>query len=289
MTQNIKSILSIAVATMLGIGMALAGSWGGGVFVDSLPLFAFCVLLAFGINWLVFIPSFIFKTEKFFDLTGSFSYAAVILTAFWLSSEKDIRSIIILVLVLIWAMRLGSYLFQRILKDGKDKRFDQLKNNFFGFLMTWTLQGLWVTFTLAAALAAVAGANKLPLDVFAVVGIIIWLIGFSFEAIADWQKSVWRKDPKNKGRFIDVGLWSRSRHPNYFGEITLWFGMAIIAFPTLQSWQLLTLVSPLFVTLLITKISGLPMLEAYADKTWGKGKAYQKYKKNTPILIPKVR
>ncbi|PID33020.1 hypothetical protein CR969_02965 [Candidatus Saccharibacteria bacterium] len=289
MTQNIKSILSIAVATMLGIGMALAGSWGGGVFVDSLPLFAFCVLLAFGINWLVFIPSFIFRTEKFFDLTGSFSYITVILTAFWLNPDKDIRSIIILALVLIWAMRLGSYLFQRILKDGKDKRFDQLKSNFFGFLMTWTLQGLWVTFTLAAALAAVAGANKLPLDVFAVVGIVIWLIGFSFEAIADWQKSVWRKDPKNKGKFIDVGLWSRSRHPNYFGEITLWFSMAIIAFPTLQSWQLLTLVSPLFVTLLITKISGLPMLETYADKTWGKDKDYQKYKKNTPILIPKIR
>ncbi len=289
MTQNIKSILSIAVATMLGIGMALAGSWGGGVFVDSLPLFAFCVLLTFGINWLVFIPSFIFKTEKFFDLTGSFSYAAVILTAFWLSPEKDIRSIIILVLVLVWAIRLGSYLFQRILKEGKDKRFDQLKNNFFGFLMTWTLQGLWVTFTLAAALAAVAGANKLPLDAFAIIGIIIWLIGFSFEAIADWQKSVWRKDPKNKGKFIDVGLWSRSRHPNYFGEITLWFGMAIIAFPTLQSWQLLTLVSPLFVTLLITRISGLPMLESYADKTWGKDKDYQKYKNNTQILIPKIR
>ncbi len=154
--------------------------------------------------------------------------------------------------------------------------------------MTWTLQGLWVTFTLAAALASVTGANKLPLDFFAVVGIVIWLIGFSFEAIADWQKSVWRKNPKNKGKFIDVGLWSRSRHPNYFGEITLWFGMAIIALPTLQSWQLLTLVSPLFVTLLITKISGLPMLETYADKTWGKDEDYQQYKKNTPVLIPKI-
>ncbi len=288
MSQSLKSILTIIIAVALGLGMALAGSWGGEVLVAGLTLFAFGVLLAFGINWLVFIPSFIFKTEKFFDLTGSFSYMAVILTAFWLSPVKDTRSIIILVLVLVWATRLGSYLFKRILRDGKDKRFDQLKNNFLSFLMTWTLQGLWVTFTLATALAAVAGANKLPLDAFAVVGIVIWLIGFSFEAIADWQKSVWRKNPKNKGKFIDVGLWSRSRHPNYFGEITLWFGMAIIALPTLQSWQLLTLVSPLFVMLLITKISGLPMLETYADKTWGKDKDYQEYKKNTPILIPKL-
>ncbi len=288
LNQNLKSIITVIVATLLGFGLSLAGSFGAKTYVVGLPLFAFGVILAFAINWLVFIPSFIFKTEKFYDLTGSLSYFSVIISAFFLNPVKDARSILILISVLVWAGRLGTYLFLRILKDGKDKRFDQLKTNLFSFLVTWTLQGLWVAFTLAAALAAITSAHKQSFDIFAIIGLIIWLIGFSFEAIADYQKSVWRKDPKNKGKFINVGLWSKSRHPNYFGEITLWTGMAIIALPNLQSWQYLTLVSPIFVATLIIKISGLPMLESYADKKWGKQKDYQQYKKNTPILIPKI-
>ncbi len=286
--DNLKPIITIIISILLALGLSLAGSFNAKTFVGPLPLFVFGIGLAFAINWLAFIPSFIFKTEKFYDLVGSLSYFSVIISAFILSPIKEARSILILILVMIWAGRLGIYLFRRILKDGKDKRFDDIKTNFFKSLMTWTLQALWVGFTLAAALAAITSSHKQPFGIFAIIGLIIWLIGFGFEAIADWQKSVWRKDPSNKGKFINVGLWSKSRHPNYFGEITLWIGMVIIALPNLQSWQYLTLISPIFVATLITKVSGLPMLESYADKKWGNDKDYQQYKKNTPILIPKL-
>ena len=101
------------------------------------------------------------------------------------------------------------------------------------------------------------------------------------------QKSHFSADPANKGKFIRTGLWSRSRHPNYFGEITLWVGVAIIALPVLQGWQWIALISPVFVALLITRVSGVPLLEAKADKKWGGQADYEEYKKQTPVLIPK--
>ena len=283
----IKSILSSLIATALGAGLAIACSFKGATVFDGIPLFAFCVMLAFAINWIAFIPAFLLQTEKFFDLTGSLTYISVTLIAVLLSPERDIRTFIVMALVFIWAARLGTFLFRRILKDGKDGRFDDLKPNFFRFLTVWTLQGLWVTFTLAAALVVITTTEKMPLGVFAIVGIFIWVIGFAIEAISDAQKSKWRKDPANKGKFINVGLWSKSRHPNYFGEITLWLGIALIAFPILQGWQYFALISPVFVTILLTRISGIPMLEKRSDEKWGGMPDYEAYKKNTPVLIPK--
>jgi steroid 5-alpha reductase family enzyme len=120
------------------------------------------------------------------------------------------------------------------------------------------------------------------------VGFLIWVFGFAFEVIADSQKSRFKADPANEGKFINTGLWARSRHPNYFGEIVLWIGVAVIAFPVLQGWQLVTLISPVFVTLLLTRISGLPMLERRADETWGGQEDYEAYKGRTPVLIPRL-
>ncbi len=286
--KSLKAIIVTLVASILGFGVALAGSYSSSNFVGNIPLFAFAVLLAFGINWLFFIPSFIFQTEKFFDLTGSLSYISVIIISVILSSTKDVRSLTILVLVLIWAIRLGSFLFIRIMKAGKDSRFDELKVNFFSYLSVWTLQGLWITFTLATALVVTTSSNKISFDIFAIIGIIVWLIGFAFEAISDFQKSKWRAKPENKGKFINVGLWSKSRHPNYFGEITIWLGIAIMAFPVLKGWQFVSLISPLFVTFLLTKVSGIPILEKRSDEKWGGQADYEEYKKNTPVLIPKL-
>jgi steroid 5-alpha reductase family enzyme len=284
----IKSLLIILVIASLGAGIALAGSYNGATVFDGFPLFALCVIMAFAINWIAFIPAFIFQTEKFFDLTGSITYISVVLVGFLLSPLYDARTFIVMVLVFIWAARLGTFLFKRILKDGKDERFDDLKPNFLSFLIVWTLQGLWVTFTLAAALVVITTTVKIPLGTFAIVGFIIWLIGFVMEAVADAQKSKWRSNPKNKGKFIHTGLWSKSRHPNYFGEILIWIGVAIIALPVLQSWQFISLISPVFVTILLTRISGIPMLEKRADEKWGGTQEYEDYKKNTPVLIPKL-
>jgi steroid 5-alpha reductase family enzyme len=191
-------------------------------------------------------------------------------------------------LVLIWSIRLGSFLFKRILKEGKDGRFDELKPNFFSFLIVWTLQGLWVSLTLAAALVVITTSEKVPLGIIDIIGIIVWIIGFSIEAMADAQKSKWRANPINKGKFIQVGLWSRSRHPNYLGEIVLWVGVALIAIPVLHGWQYFSLISPVFVAILLTRISGIPLLEKRADDQWGGMDDYEAYKKNTPVLIPKL-
>lgn len=280
------ALISIPIAVLVALGVAMAGG-AGGVTMLGMPLFAVCVLLAFLIQWLVFIPSYLMHYEGLFDLTGSLTYITVAVLAVALSGHADERSILLLVLVLIWAGRLGSYLFMRIRKAGKDARFDELKTSFWRFLNTWTLQGLWVSLTLAAALAAITTTNRRPLGAFAAIGLLVWVFGFGMEAAADWQKSRFRANPANKGRFIHTGLWAWSRHPNYFGEITLWVGVAIIALPVLRGWGWVTLISPVFVMLLLTRISGVPLLEKRADEKWGGQPDYEAYKANTPVLVPR--
>ena len=283
-----NALLAVVGIVLVGVGIAWAGSQGGAT-VAGIPVFAMCVGLAYLIQWLVFIPAYLLQSEKFFDLTGSSTYISVTVIAVLLSPVVDGRSILLLGLVVIWAARLGTFLFRRIRKAGKDARFDELKTSFPRFLMTWTLQGLWVTLTLAAALAAITTTVRKDLGLFALAGFVVWLVGIAFEAAADAQKSRFRADPANKGRFIDSGLWARSRHPNYFGEIVLWVGVAIIALPVLRGWQWVTLISPVFVTLLLTRVSGVPMLERRADEKWGDQEDYEAYKERTPVLIPRPR
>jgi steroid 5-alpha reductase family enzyme len=235
-----------------------------------------------------FIPAYFLQTEKFFDITGSITYILIIIMSVVFSTGADQRSILLMALVVIWAVRLGTFLFRRIQKAGKDGRFDEIKPSFFRFLNVWTIQGLWVTFTAAAALVAITTTNRKELDLFAIIGLLIWILGFTIEVVADSQKGQFSANPANKGKFIQTGLWSRSRHPNYFGEIMLWVGIAIIALPVLQGWQWTALISPLFVTLLLTRVSGVPLLEKSADKKWGGQEDYEAYKKNTPVLIPRL-
>ncbi len=280
------SLIVFPILILIGFLVALAGSQGGAL-AGGLPLFALTVGLAFLVQWLAFIPAYLMQTEKFFDLTGSLTYISVILLGVVLSKNIDFRSILLSALVVIWAVRLGTFLYSRIQKAGKDDRFDEIKPSFIRFLNVWTIQGLWVTFTVAAALVAITTTTRKDLDLFAMIGFLIWVFGFAFEVIADSQKRKFSADPQNKGRFIQTGLWSRSRHPNYFGEIMLWLGIAIIALPVLQGWQWVALISPVFVTLLLTRVSGVPMLEKKADTKWGGQEDYEAYKKRTPVLIPR--
>jgi steroid 5-alpha reductase family enzyme len=264
--------------------VAWAGSQGGYT-VNGVPIFAFCVALAFIIQWIGFIPAYIRQTEKFYDLAGSITYLTVIWIAALLSPVVDARTWLLLGIVSIWAVRLGTFLFRRVRAAGEDRRFRDIKPSFARFLLAWTLQGLWVSITIAAALAAITSATRLDIGIFAMVGFLVWLSGFGIEVIADRQKSMFRADPKNADKFINVGLWSWSRHPNYFGEILLWIGVAIIAIPVLSGWQLLTLISPVFVIILLTRISGIPMLEARAKEKWGGQAEYEDYKARTSLLI----
>ena len=286
-TNNRNSYILFPILIVIGALAALAGSQGGFT-LGGFPVFAIAVGLAFLIQWLVFIPAYLFQTEKFFDLTGSITYILVTTIALVFSKSMDARSVLLWALVITWAIRLGAFLFRRIQKAGKDDRFDEIKPSFIRFLNVWTIQGLWITFTAAAALVAITTATRKDLDVFAVVGFLVWAFGFAFEVVADSQKSRFNSDPTNKGKFIQTGLWSRSRHPNYFGEIVLWVGVAIIAIPVLQGWQWVAMISPIFVTLLLTRVSGIPLLENKADKKWGGQEDYETYKKNTPVLIPRL-
>ena len=279
-----NALIAFFAVVIIGVLVALAGSQGGSS-LGGLPLFALAVGLVFLIQWLVFIPSFLRQTEKFFDLTGSLTYVLVITLALIFSRGIDARAILLWAMVVIWALRLGTFLVRRIHKAGKDDRFDELKPSFLRFLNVWTIQGLWVTFTMAAALVAITTTKQVELDLFALIGFLIWIFGFSMEAVADLQKSRFNADPANKGKFIHTGLWSRSRHPNYFGEIVIWIGVAVIALPVLQGWQWVALISPIFVTLLLTKVSGVPLLEKKADEKWGGQPDYEAYKKRTPVLI----
>jgi len=283
-----NALIAFPVLILIGWLFGLAGSQGGSL-VAGFPLFALLVGLAFVIQWLAFIPAFLLQTEKFFDLTGSLTYLTVVTLGILLAQAVDARAILLWAMVVIWAVRLGTFLFGRIRKAGKDARFDDIKPSFIRFLNVWTIQGLWVTFTVGAALAAITTTVRKELDIFAIIGLLEWVLGFGIEVVADAQKSRFNADPKNKGRFVQTGLWARSRHPNYLGEIILWIGISCVVLPVLQGWQWVTLISPIFVALLLTRVSGIPLLEKRADKKWGGQRDYEDYKKNTPVLIPRLR
>jgi steroid 5-alpha reductase family enzyme len=273
---------SIAVILLVAVAISWAGSQGGQR-VGGFPIFAFCGILCFALNWLVFVHAYAAQTERYFDLTGSFTYLTVVACGVALGN-RDPRALLLALLVGVWALRLGTFLFSRIRREGVDHRFDALKPDFARFLLTWTLQGLWVFLTVACALAAITAAATQPLGALAALGAVVWIAGFAIEAIADRQKAVFRADPDNRDRFISTGLWAWSRHPNYCGEILLWIGVALIAVPALSGWSLVTLISPVFVYVLLTRISGIPLLESRSDAKWGDAPGYQAYKARTPVL-----
>ena len=278
------TIPATIVSILIGLLIAIAGSEGS-VNFNGVALFAICASISYVLHWIIFIPSFIYQTEHYFDLTGSISYLTGIGVAFYLNPSVDPRDLIIGAMIVIWAVRLGTFLFMRVKQDGKDGRFTVMKTQFHWFLMTWTLGGLWVFLTMAAGLAAITSNVTAPMGIMTYIGIALWIFGFSIEVIADKQKRIFKKQPNKEKEFITSGLWAWSRHPNYFGEITLWFGLTLIALPVLSGWQLVTLISPIFVYILLTKISGVTMLEARGMKKWGDDPEYLNYIKDTPTLM----
>jgi steroid 5-alpha reductase family enzyme len=283
---NIQPFVAVAGILAVAVLISVAGSQDGESFGGA-RVFALTAVIAFAIQWLAFIPAYYAHTERFFDLTGSVTYITVAVVGVVAVGNWEPRSLIIAVLVIAWAVRLGWFLFQRVWRSGGDRRFDSIKRHFPSFLLTWTLQGLWVLLTSAAGLAAITTAKPGALEWIAFVGIAIWAIGFVIEAVADAQKRAFRRDPANRDRFIQSGLWAWSRHPNYFGEIVIWVGIAIIAAPALSGWQWVTMVSPVFVFVLLTRVSGIPILERQAGARWGEDQDYREYRTETPVLVPR--
>jgi steroid 5-alpha reductase family enzyme len=281
---RVKSALGILVSLFIAVLILMAGSQGSDLF-GGYSLFALCGAIGFALHWAVFVPSYAFKTEHYFDLTGSLSYIVTVTAAVFLNPSLDLRDLIICAMITVWALRLGSFLFWRIKKDGQDKRFIVMKTKFTWFLMTWTIGGLWVLVTMAAGLAALTSSTTAELGMISYLGIALWLFGFVVEVTADNQKTAFRANPDNRDRFITTGVWSWSQHPNYFGEITLWSGLALVALPVLSGWQLATLISPVFVYFLLTRVSGIPLLDRLAKQKWGSDSDYLSYTKATSKLL----
>jgi steroid 5-alpha reductase family enzyme len=282
--RGVIASVVILGAVLVASAVAWAGSRGGSE-IAGVPVMIVCAAIAFGVQWLAFVPAYLKQTEHFYDLVGSLTYMLVTGVALLASRPNDTRSIILGLLVFIWASRLGSFLFRRIRRAGSDPRFDEIKPSASRFLVAWTLQGLWVFLTLCAALAAITTRSPSELGLLDGLGITVWVIGFAIEVVADRQKSRFRKE--HPGHFAHAGLWAWSRHPNYFGEIVLWTGIALIAASTLRAWQWVTIISPVFVAFLLTRVSGIPLLEARADARWGDHDSYRRYKANTPALVPR--
>ena len=243
------------------------------------------IILSFIIHWLLFIPAYVFKTEKFYDLTGTISYISIVLYVLLSSTDGIINfgNMIVSSLIIMWTIRLGTFLFTRIKKAGEDKRFREIKKSFSWFFMAFTISGMWVSICTICALTGIS--NGIELTGVTYIGVIIFIIGFALEIISDNQKTNFRKIESNKDKFITTGLWKYSRHPNYLGEIVLWTGVAIISYSSLEVYQMFTLVSPMFTYLLLVNVSGINLLEKSGEKKWGHLDSYKSYKKNTPRLI----
>ena len=259
MKQNaVRIVLSILV---FGISFFVAT-------LTKLEIVENAILLAFLIHWLFFIPAYLLKTEKFFDLTGSLTYISIMVYVVYTKNnlQEQLGSIILASLVILWAVRLGSFLFLRIKKAGEDKRFREIKTSFARFFLLWTISGMWVSFCSMCALTAIASNDGVIVNNIFYIGLVTFIIGLSIEIIADSQKTKFRKDPNNKDKFINEGLWAKSRHPNYVGEITLWAGVAIMSFSSLEGSQYISLISPIFTYLLLVYVSGVPQLTASGQK-----------------------
>ena len=248
--------------------------------------------ICLGIQWLAWIPASLAKSERYYDLTGGLTYLTVVGFTLWAGSQSEspsARELIVSLLVVIWALRLSSFLYLRIHRTGKDGRFDRLKTSPIRFLVPWTIQGLWVFLTMIVVIVINSQAESAPeLGIWDAIGLLMWLLGFSIEVIADNQKSAFNANSDNQGKWIDSGLWSYSRHPNYLGEIMLWTGIACFGISCFSGMERLAWISPIFIYLLLTKISGVPILDRRGLEKWGDQPEYHKYREETPTLLPRL-
>ncbi|XP_023660744.1 uncharacterized protein [Paramormyrops kingsleyae] len=250
-----------------------------------------CAAADLALQWLCWAAAAAFKTEKFYDLAGcvfagSGTFILLVHLSHTWGGRRHVRQSVQTGLVTAWGLRLGTFLFMRILKEGQDRRFNDVRDNPGTFFIYWTMQALWIFVTLLPTLVLNGERRDKPLGAQDYVGWGMWGLGFVIEAVADQQKWNFRNNPDNKGRFIQSGLWAYSRHPNYLGEILQWSGLFVSAASVMRGAQYLSVISPLFVWFLLRHVSGIPILEKQALSKWGSEPAFQNYIKNTPLLWP---
>ena len=292
-TRQDLRLTSIVVTTAFVIVfLVVRAVENNSIMLNGYSAVMYCAVMCIGMQWLAWIPASIGKTERFYDLAGGLTYLAVVGFSLWAGAQSEppsLRELIISVLVVIWSLRLSFFLYFRIHRTGKDGRFDQLKTSPIRFLVPWTLQGLWVFLTMVVVIVINSQADSAPpLGIWDAVGLFVWVLGFGIETIADQQKTVFNTEPTNRGKWIESGLWSYSRHPNYLGEILLWTGIAFFGISCFTGLERVAWISPIFIYILLTKVSGTPILDKRALEKWGDDPLYQKYRENTPALIPRL-
>ena len=290
--QDLRLTTIVVISMSIIVFLMVSAVGKNSVILNGYSAVLYCAVICIGIQWVAWIPASIMKTERFYDLTGGLTYLTVVGFSLWAGSQSEppsLRELIVSLLVVIWSLRLSSFLYLRIHRTGKDGRFDQLKTSPIRFLVPWTLQGLWVFLTMIVVIVINSQADSAPaLGIWDGMGLSIWLLGFGIESIADNQKTVFNSDSNNQGKWIDSGLWSYSRHPNYLGEILLWTGIAFFGISCFTGLERVAWISPIFIYLLLTKVSGIPILDKRALEKWGDDSEYQKYRENTPALIPRL-
>ncbi|MFT5645829.1 MAG: steroid 5-alpha reductase family enzyme [Aureispira sp.] len=242
------------------------------------------ILTVIIINAIGLIWGYTQQSDKATDLFYSLSFAALT-GVLWFAEADSLMHHLLFGMILLWSFRLGSYLFKRIHAIGKDDRFDQMRKQFIRFASFWLLQALSVLI-LSIPILIIFQKSNIEFVPMHLLGIGLWAFGLSIETIADQQKFAFRQNSTNDGQFIQTGLWKRVQHPNYLGEILCWIGIFVCAIPSLENWEWLAIISPIWITFLLVFVSGIPLLQKASKKKYGSLKSYQIYQKNTPLLIP---
>jgi steroid 5-alpha reductase family enzyme len=242
-------------------------------------------VIALAVNGGFFAVAAARRTDVVTDLSYSLTFALLALVLPF-TGARDAVQLVASLLVLVWAVRLGAFLFRRILRMKVDHRFDEVRDKPLRFARFWLLQALAVAVIMLPVSYVLDRSEAPGFGGWAVGGIAVWLAGLLIEAIADAQKSAFKTNEVNRGRFIRTGLWRYSRHPNYFGEILVWWGLFLYAVPFLHGAALAVVVGPLFITLLLLFGTGIPPLERSAAAKHGDDPDYRDYRRRTSILVP---
>jgi steroid 5-alpha reductase family enzyme len=241
--------------------------------------------LALAVNGAFFAVAAVRKTDVVTDLSYSLTFALLALVLPFTGARKPVQLVASL-LVLVWALRLGAYLFRRILRMKVDHRFDGMREEPLRFARFWLLQAITVAVVMLPVSYLLDRDHPPGFGTWAVAGAVLWLVGLLVESVADAQKSAFRAKDDNRGRFITSGLWRYSRHPNYFGEMLVWWGLFVYAVPVLHGAAFAVVIGPVYITLLLLFVSGIPPLERSADAKYGDDARYRDYKRRTSILVP---
>jgi steroid 5-alpha reductase family enzyme len=224
------------------------------------------------------------KTDKVTDLSYGLTFVIVAVVLVMQGDPGDRPQLVLALMVALWGVRLAGYLFFHIIQMGRDKRFDGVRENFWRFFRFWFFQGVAVWVIMLPVIVWFGSPG--PRNRLMTAGVIIWAVGLIIETVADAQKFAAKRLPGGESRWMDSGLWRFSRHPNYFGELLVWWGVFVFVLPDLTGAQWLTIIGPIAITFLLLRVTSIPTLEASAAKKWGNNPDYQAYVQRTSRLVP---